>query len=206
MRPYTVFRSYAAGDRVTYTPALRLWLGLISIQFILAVFTGGPAEAMRASLQANPAALAQYQEIFGENLDAAIEAIGEVMAFLQVPLVGTMTAFSVFALSLFKRGLKFAARLNITFATLTAGSLIGLASQPFVVTRPQYGILAAVLIMIMYGITFARGAPGVLAETRGGAVIKGGLFALIVMALVIVGHTLNNLIAIIYAAASVGGQ
>ncbi|MEL7482370.1 MAG: hypothetical protein AAGJ29_12500, partial [Pseudomonadota bacterium] len=128
-----------------------------------------------------------------------------VMAFLQVPLVGTMTAFSVFALSLFKRGLKFAARLNITFATLTAGSLIGLASQPFVVTRPQYGVLAAVLIMIMYGITFARGAPGVLAETRRGAVIKGGLFALIVMALVIVGHTLNNLIAIIYAAASIGG-
>lgn len=202
VRPNAVFRAYAARDRVTYTPAIRVWLGLISLQFLLAIFTGGQSEALRASLEANPAALAQYETLFGDNLEAGIDKMGESMSFLQVPLVGILTALSVFVLQLLKRGLGFGARLNIAFATLTAGSLVGLASQPLVLGNLAYGPAALIAIVLVYAVTFARGAPGVLADTVAGSVVKGGIFAAAVMALVLLGHTLNTIIAIVYAAST----
>ncbi len=202
IRPNTVFRAYAARDRVTYTPALRVWLGLISLQFLLSIFTGGQSEALRASLEANPAALSQYETLFGDNLDAAIEKMGESMSFLQVPLVGLLTALSVFVLHLLKQGLGFGARLNIAFATLTAGSLVGLASQPLVFSNLALGPAALMAIVVVYAVTFARGAPGVLADTVAGSLVKGGVFAAAVMALVVIGHTLNTIIAVVYAAST----
>lgn len=202
IRPNAVFRAYAARDRVTYTPALRVWLGLISLQFLMSIFTGGQSEALRASLEANPAALAQYETLFGDNLDAAIEKMGESMSFLQVPLVGLLTALSVFVLQLLKQGLGFGARLNIAFATLTAGSLVGLASQPLVFSNLALGPAALMAIVLVYAVTFARGAPGVLADTVAGSLVKGGVFAAAVMALVVIGHTLNTIIAVVYAAST----
>jgi hypothetical protein len=41
LRPHVVFESYAARDRLTYTPAIRLWFGLVGLQVLISALWGG---------------------------------------------------------------------------------------------------------------------------------------------------------------------
>ena len=53
--PRRVFEAYVARDRETYTPALRLWLGLIGLQVFISAIWGGWEGIIRRQVAAGAA-------------------------------------------------------------------------------------------------------------------------------------------------------
>ncbi|MCW5725345.1 MAG: DUF3667 domain-containing protein [Maricaulaceae bacterium] len=200
IRPNTVFRAYAAGDRETYTPSLRLWLVLIGLQLAISVLWGGYGGIMARNLaDLSAARIATIESRTGVTIAEFADTAGQAAAVVHAPLVGGMTVLAVFLLGAFNRALRWPARLNLTFAVLTAGSVVGLLTLPFTMTGPGLEWVPPLLVLATYFITFYRGAPGVLAQSASGAVFKGAAFSLTVILLVIVGGLLMSLTALAWA-------
>lgn len=205
IRPNTVFQTYAARDRETYTPSLRLWLGLITIQLLFSVLWGGYGGMLVTQLEAQPANAAQIEALIGVPIEDFAVPYGEAASFLHPLLVGGFTGFSAFLIGAFNKSLGWAARINITFGILTASSLVGLLMLIAVMVSGASGLMSwmTVPIAFVYWITFTRGAPGLLARTRTGAIIKGAVFAAVTMMLVMIGGIIMGIAAFTYAALSV---
>ncbi|MEE2567277.1 DUF3667 domain-containing protein [Hyphobacterium marinum] len=205
IRPNTVFKAYAARDRVTYTPSLRLWLGLITLQLLLSIVWGGYGGMFVSQLNTQPENAAVIENALGTNLEDLAEPYSEAASFLHPILVGGFTAFSAFLIGAFNKSLSWAARLNITFGILTAASLVGLILLLGIVVTGATGAMTWMIVPValMYWIVFTFGAPGVLAETRSGAIIKGAVFSLTTIILVMIGGLVMSLTALMFAIAAV---
>ena len=205
-RPNRVFLSYAARDRDAYTPALRLWIGLIGVQVFVSTIWGGWEGIMRRQItNGDPAARALYEQISGNRVDAFLGHYGDAMGVAHPILIGGFSALSVFLLGLFRKGLAWPSRLNIAMGVLVAGSIVGLLLMP-VMIAPQFAqwVWAPPLIIAAaYFITFLRGAPGVLADTTVGAWIKAVIYAVVLILLVALGGVVLAVVATIYALARV---
>jgi hypothetical protein len=86
VRPRRVFESYAARDRVTYTPAIRIFFGLIGLQVLTSVIWGGWEGILTRQIMDGPADVrAVYEQASGGNLQAFIrhyaDAAGLVSRF-----------------------------------------------------------------------------------------------------------------------------
>lgn len=199
--PNRVFKSYAARER-DYTPAIRLWFGLIGVQVLVSALWGGWAGLMRRQLEnGDPAVGEMYAQISGGRLDAFLAHYGDAMGVGQPLLVAGFTSLSVFLLGWFGRGLSWSARLNIAMGVLAAGSFVGLLLMPTLIF-PQFaqiGWAAPLVVVLAYFLTFLRGAPGVLADTAGGAWIKAFVYALVLMALVLLAGIVLSIVATVYA-------
>ena len=200
-----VFQTYASGDRVTYTPALRLWLGMLSLTFLLFLFAGSYTDLLKQALQQNESALDALKGLAGEDIDPFLDKMASSITLLQAPIVGMFTALSIFILKPFNPQLGFVPRLNIAFATLSAGTLLGAITAVLTVT----GLMPITnwqtfAIWVVYFVTFWRGAPNVVSETRMGAFTKALIFSLAVIALVIFANLVNMIIAMVYATISIG--
>lgn len=200
--PSRVFESYVARDRETYTPALRLWLGLIGLQvFISAVWGGWEGIIRRQVAVSAPDVQALYERMAQGRPDEFFKHYGDAMGVTHPILVGGMTALSVFVLGWFRKGLSWPARLNIAMGVLTVGSVIGLAMMPMLVIPElqRWAIYSTPLIFIAYFLTFLRGAPGVLADTGLGAFVKALIYAFVLLLLIGIGGLLISVISISYA-------
>jgi len=207
IRPNTVFIAYAARDRQTYTPSLRLWLSLIGIQILISVLWGGYGGMFLVQMQSQPpASLAAIENMLGAPVDVIAEPYGEAASFLHPILVGGFTAFSAFLIGAFNKSLSWAARINITFGILSASSLIGMFLLFAVIfgSSPTMMTWMILPIALFYWFIFTRGAPGILAKTQLGAIVKGGIFALTAMCLVMVGGLVMSLTSLYYAASVTG--
>lgn len=201
IRPNSVFKAYAARDRVTYTPSLRLWLGLITMQILLSVVWGGYGGMLVSQLQNQPENAAVIENAFGHSLEDIAGPYGEAASFLHPILVGGFTAFSAFLIGAFNKSLGWAARINITFGILTAASLLGLLMMVTIMVSGSTTIMTWMIlpVAIAYWVIFAFGSPGVLASTTTGAIVKGGLFSITTIALVMIGGMVMSLSAFTYA-------
>ena len=173
VRPRRVFESYAARDRVTYTPALRIFFGLIGLQVLTSVFWGGWGGLLRRQIEDGPAQLRNvYLEISGGNLDAFIGHYADALSFGQPILVALFTSLSVFVLGWFRPQLSWPSRMNIAMGVLSVGTVIGLLSMPLLTSEHFMGAvwIGMVVVAVAYFLTIARGARGVIAESFSGVV------------------------------------
>ncbi|MAL09603.1 MAG: hypothetical protein CMF74_08065 [Maricaulis sp.] len=208
IRPRRVFETYAVRDRETYTPSLRLWLGIISIQVLFSVIWGGYGGILLSQWQSQPeSTIASIETAMGGSIEAIAGYYGDVATLLHAIVVGGSTAFSAFLIGVFNKSLSWAARINITFGILTAASVIGLLMLIVAAITGTMAFLnwSIALIALIYWITFARGAPGILARSRTGAVLKGALFSFVTMLLVLLGGAVMAIIGFVYAAIRING-
>ncbi|MBI1236748.1 MAG: DUF3667 domain-containing protein [Alphaproteobacteria bacterium] len=207
IRPNVVFASYAANDRVTYTPAIRLFVGLIAVQVFVSFLWGGYAGLLISQWEAQPGVIPQMEGLFRAPISEIAEHYGNAATFLHAILVGSFTALSAFLVGAFNKSLGWVARLNITFAILTGGTVVGLLG---LILAAGSGLMVVVgwmpfVIFISYWIFFVRGARGVLTTTMTGTLVKGGLFAAVTMIYVFLGGIFMALIAMTYAYFRING-
>lgn len=202
VRPNRVFQSYAVRDRETYTPAMRLWFGLIGLQVLISAIWGGWEGIMRRQIESGGPAVADlYEQISGGRLDAFLRHYGDAMGVAHPILIGGFSALSVFLLGLFRKGLAWPSRLNIAMGVLVAGSIVGLLLMPamYMPQFTQWMWAAPLIIAVAYFITFLRGAPGVLADTASGAWVKAIVYALVLILLVALAGVVLAIVATTYA-------
>lgn len=203
LKPQAVFAAFTGGDRMAYTPPVRMWLTLISLQVIASILWGGYGHFVVAGLSEMPRAqldtilgtAGQDAAVLQDRLEAFGNIYGNIAALAHAPLVGLFSALALFAVPARLRPLSWVRKLNITFSVLTAGSLVGLLLMPVLVADPaanQLPILGA--ITLTYVITFFRGAPGTLTRTRLGAGIGSVLLGGLIMFLVLIGGMLMTLL------------
>lgn len=191
-----------ARDRVTYTPMVRLFLALIGVQIAVSVLWGGYGGLMADGLEAMPEdQRAAMIESIGQPLDEFLSIFGNVASVLHPPVVALMTALSVLVLGAFGEKRSFAVNLNLVFAVLTAGSLVGLGllfSMAFMEVNPGLNL---VLIGGAYCLTWFRGLPSEVARTTAGRVVKSIVLSLTMLTLVLIGGVILQLVAVAAAVA-----
>ncbi|MGX6647191.1 hypothetical protein ACWCOP_04545 [Maricaulaceae bacterium MS644] len=202
VRPRAVMAAITARDRVTYTPMVRLFLALIGLQIAISVLWGGYGGLMADGLEAMPEdQRAAMIESIGRPLDEFLSIFGNVASVLHPPLVSGVTALSVLVLGAFGEKRSFAVNLNLVFAVLTAGSLVGLGllfSMVFVEANPALNL---VLIGGAYCLTWFRGLPSEVARTGTGRIVKSIVLALTMLTLVLIGGVILQVIAVAAAVA-----
>lgn len=202
VRPRRVFESYAARDRVTYTPAIRLWFGLIGVQVLISALWGGWPAVVQQQLSSTPEAMANVERLSNGRTQEFFEHYGAAIGFGQPLIVAFFTGLSVFVLGWFRPGLSWPARLNIALGVLVVGSLVGLLSLPALML-PQgadLGLIFSLAVMVAYFITVLRGSRGVLADTAVGAWIKSIIYTLVLSFLVVASGAVTSIVAATYAA------
>jgi hypothetical protein len=207
IRPNVVFASYAANDRMTYTPAVRLFVGLIALQVFVSFLWGGYAGLLISQWEAQPGVTPQMEALFNGPITEVAEHYGNAATFLHAIVVGAFTALSAFLLGAFNKSLSWVARLNLTFAILTGGTIIGLLGMIAAALTGDTALFnwMPLIVFLSYWIFFVRGGRGALATTMTGTVLKGGLFATVTMIYVFIGGVVMALMGLGYAYYMVNG-
>lgn len=203
IRPNIVFRAYAQRDRDTYTPALRLWIGLTVVLAVITFFFGGHAEMMTQIISNWPEA--QRETVLaqaGGDLTELTETYAQAFSVIQPISIVALVSLTVFLTALFDGGKSWVARINITYTVLTAGSIVGLVMFPFLVRYPELGMWAPPVIWLSYALTMFRGAPGVVATSMTGRIFKSIAFSTLTTFLVLVSGILTMMASLTYAIAT----
>ncbi|WP_297733720.1 DUF3667 domain-containing protein [uncultured Maricaulis sp.] len=208
-RPGQVFRAYALRETETYTPALRLWLGLTVVLALLSFFFGGQDDLIRQVIGNWPDA---QRTAFLHSIDGRMDDFAQIYAntfsLLQPIIVGFSLGLTVFLIAALDRGLSWVARINLTFGVLATGSLLGLALFPILVRFPQLGLWSLIPIWMVYWLTLFRGAPEVLASGTAGRIAKATLISCVILVLLMiagmitVGISMNHAVTSLQAAAA----
>ncbi|MEZ5961804.1 MAG: DUF3667 domain-containing protein [Hyphomonadaceae bacterium] len=202
VRPRRVFEAYAARDRVRYTPAIRIFFGLIGLQVLVSVIWGGWEGVFTRQIEAGPPEVrATYEQLSGGDLPGFINHYAEAANFGQPILVALFTSLSVFVLGWFRPQLSWLSRMNIAMGVLCVGTVIGMLSMPLMASDAfmeamWIGILG---VALAYFVTIFRGAPGVIADSFGGAFGKSLIYTIVLMLLVFLAGIVLSLACIAYA-------
>lgn len=200
-RPRRVFESYAARDRATYTPAIRLFFGLVGVQVLISALWGGWERVITLQFEGmDTASLAQLDELLGDRA-VFIGHYADAVSFLQPIVVALFTSLSVFVLGWLRPQLSWPSRLNIAMGVLTTGSAIGLLCMPFLGVPGLQGWMwiATPLVALTYFLTMARGARGVIADSFGGVLGKSLAYTLALMILVMLAGFVFSILSAGYA-------
>lgn len=203
VRPRRVFESYAARDRVTYTPAIRIFFGLIGLQVLTSVLWGGWEGMLTRQIETGPPEVrAAYMDISGGNLAAFISHYADAANFGQPILVALFTSLSVFVLGWFRPQLSWPSRMNIAMGVMSVGTLIGLLSMPMIVSdNMTLAIwLGTAGVAVAYFLTIFRGAQGVIADSFSGALGKSLIYTVALMMLVFLAGVVLSIVCVAYAA------
>jgi hypothetical protein len=202
VRPRRVFEAYAARDRVTYSPAIRIFFGLIGLQVLTSVLWGGWEGMLTRQIEAGPADVrAIYERVSGGDLPGFIKHYADAANFGQPILVALFTSLSVFVLGWFRPTLSWPSRLNIAMAVMSVGTVIGLLSMPLIVSD---NFMAAVwlgtgAVAIAYFLTIFRGGRGVIADSFGGVLSKSLIYTTVLMLLVFLAGIVLSVACVAYA-------
>lgn len=208
IKPRQVFLAYAARDRVTYTPAIRLFFTLVGLQVLISALWGGWEGLLTAQINTMPEAQrAQFEELAGGDMATYVGHYADAAGFLQPVLTALFTSLSVFVLGWFRPQLTWPSRLNIAMGVLTIGTVAGIALTPMLMAPnfQQMTWLASGGVAIVYLITMLRGSYGVIADTWGGVVGKSILFTLALMLLIMLAGFVLALVCATYAFARMSG-
>ncbi|WP_394694232.1 hypothetical protein [Hyphobacterium sp.] len=201
IRPNVVFASYAANDRITYTPAVRLFVGMIALQVFISFLWGGYAGLLVSQWQAQPENIPRIEGLFNASIEEIAEHYGNAATFLHAIVVGGFTALSAFLIGTFNKSLNWVARVNLTFGVLTGGTIVGLAGMIISALTGNTLLISwmPLIVFLSYWIFFVRGSRGVLATTLTGTILKGALFAAVTMIYVLIGGIVMALMGMGYA-------
>jgi len=208
VRPRRVFESYAARDRVTYTPAIRIFFGLIGLQVLTSVLWGGWEGMLTRQIEQGPADVrAIYEQISGGNLTGFIKHYADAANFGQPILVALFTSLSVFVLGWFRPTLSWPSRMNIAMGVLSVGTVIGLLTMPLIMSDSF--MLALWLgvgaVALAYFLTIFRGGQGVIADSFGGLVSKSLIYTTVLMLLVFLAGMVLSIVGVLYASMRMQG-
>lgn len=206
VRPRAVFQSYAVRDRVTYTPALRLWFGLVGLQVLVSALWGGWEGLLTRQIAGmDPTARASLEQLAGGDLATFIRHYADATSFLQPIFVALFTSLSVFVLGWFRPQLSWPSRLNIALGVLAAGTVVGLILLPLLTLSEmqRWAWAPTLIVSLVYFITIFRGARGVIADTSAGVWGKSIVYTLTLMLLVILAGVVLAVVCAIYAAAMI---
>ncbi len=207
LHPAQVSTVYASGDRETYTPAVRVFLCLIAIQIFASFFTGGHAAIALAAFEEQPRSgldvflgtAGAEEAIFRDRLETFARIYGEFVSIWQAPTAGLFVSLSLFLIRPVEEPLSWVRRLNITFAIISVGSTFALLTMPLIKYAPDLMIWVTPGIAVIYFITYLRGSGSLLAKTHLGRVLRGLLFSLVSMALLLLAGILLGMIGTIVA-------
>lgn len=195
--PRAVMQAVVERDRERYTPMMRLFLGLMGAQVALSVIWGGHAGILEQSLSQLPEEqLQDLQTLVDRPLDEFYEIFGTIAGFLQPLFVGVFTAFSVLALQMMGPKRSLSVNLNLMFAVLNAGSIIGLA---LMLPQTQLGLPFAIslsLVMLGYFQAFFRGMPVSIVGTGAKRWGYSLLMTVLLITLIFVGGIVMNITAL----------
>ncbi|MEZ5955689.1 MAG: hypothetical protein R3C27_00540 [Hyphomonadaceae bacterium] len=202
VRPRRVFESYAERDRVTYSPTIRIFFGLIGLQVLVSVLWGGWEGLFTRQIESGPPeARALYERIAGGDLPGFISHYADAANFGQPILVALFTSLSVFVLGWFRPQLSWPSRMNIAMGVLCVGTVIGLLSMPLIVSENfTLSVWLGVLgVAAAYFLTIFRGGRGVIADSLGGALGKSLIYTLVLMLLVFLSGVVLSIACMAYA-------
>jgi hypothetical protein len=201
IRPKVVFASYAANDRVTYTPAVRLFVGLIALQVFISFLWGGYAGILVSQWEAQPETIPRMEALFNAPIEEIAEHYGNAATFLHAIVVGGFTALSAFLVGAFNRSLSWVARVNLTFGILTGGTIVGIVGMIFSALTGNTVLInwMPLLVFLSYWLFFVRGGQGLFASSSTGVALKGVLFATVTMIYVLLGGVVMGLTGMGYA-------
>lgn len=198
--PRAVMQAIVERDRERYTPMMRLFLGLMGAQVALSVIWGGHAGILEQSFsQLSEEQLQDLQTLIDRPQDEFYEIFGTIAGFLQPIFVGLFTAGSVLVLRSMGEPRPFSVNLNLMFAVLNAGSLIGLA---LMIPQTQLGLpfaITLILVMLGYFQAFYRGMPESIVGTGAKRWSYSLLMTVLLIILIFVGGLVMQIIAILGA-------
>lgn len=199
--PRRVFQSYAERDRETYTPAIRLFFGLVGLQVVASAIWGGWEGIVSRQIAADANAREQFELVSGGDLQAFIGHYADAANFAQPILVALFTSLSVFVLGWFRPQLAWPSRLNIAMGVLAVGTLVGLLTMPLLMSDNfhQSMWIGSLAVALAYFLTTFRGAQGVIADTFPGAISKSVAYTLVLLILVILAGIVLSIVCGLYA-------
>lgn len=121
------------------------------------------------------------------------------MSILHGPVVSGFSALSVFVLRQFGERRALSVDLNIVFAILTTGTIVGLALMPLALGGTLNSVAILVILLTVYAVSFMRGAPPALASGLAGRIGKGVLLAAAILFLVMIAGVTANIVAMLTA-------
>lgn len=198
--PRSVMLAILERDRQRYTPMIRLFLGLMGAQVALSVIWGGHAGILEQSFsQLSDEQLQDLQALAGRPLEEFYEIFGTIAGFLQPIFVGLFTASSVLAFQMMGPKRSFSVNLNLMFAVLNAGSIIGLA---LMIPQTQFGlpfVITLGLVMLGYFQAFFRGMPESIVGTGGKRLGYSVLMTVLLIILIFIGGLVMQITSILAA-------
>ncbi len=202
VRPRRVFESYAARDRVTYTPAIRIFFGLIGVQVLTSVIWGGWEGMLTRQIEQGPDDVrAAYEQVSGGNLQAFVSHYADAASFGQPILVALFTSLSVFVLGWFRRQLSWPSRMNIAMGVMSVGTVVGVLTMPLIASDNFMSAvwLGSAAVAVAYFLTIFRGGRGIIADSFGGLTAKSLIYTVVLMLLVFLAGIVLSIICAVYA-------
>lgn len=205
VRPRVVFMAFAERDRVPYTPPIRIWFTLVSLQLLLAVLWGGHdgvfldqhidrnaplievgtiVDPQSGEVPGCPSVAGAYNDFpavvqrnTGECFGVFAELYDQAAAILQPPLFGLFSLLHIFVLGWLRPSLSWQARFNMTFLFQVVTAIVSLAAAPLILGNGQSSLILLSIMPVIVVITFVRTGRAVFASTLIGLWVKALAFA-----------------------------
>lgn len=193
LRPGHVAATFASGDRVTYTPTMRVWFAVVSWLFLLSVIWGGFGDLILRSSNNSGGGLDRLIAEGGRDLDAVIAHISTVSGLFYVPVISAFTLLGVTVLRRFRRDLSFIQTVQCYFIPVTAMATVSTIMLVVSAFQPQALQFVPLVNYTAFALTAGAVVRAVFAKTVMGVIAK----TLALTAVVFVLTTLATLTALV---------
>lgn len=200
-KPNAVITAALARDRSVYASPFRVWFGLLSLQFIVALPFGGMKQVLVASDAQSGAPMIKAITDLGRDPDAVLSLFDQIISFAHIPAVAIATIPGIFILRAFaiEKSLGFSRHLQAHFAFLCVSAIFATLTLPIVFVRPELVNFTAVISWFLLSVTFWRGGPHAYHATRLGAVVKSQAYLLAIGIITLVVISLTYAVALLSA-------
>lgn len=180
VRPDAVIRAALARDRSFYASPFRVWFGLLSLQFFIALLYGGMKEILVASDARQGGKMVEALEKLHRDPDAVFGLFDQIVSIAHIPAaaIGSIPAIFVLKGLASDKSFGFARHLQAHFAFLCAPAAVAVIFLPIVFWRVDMSSYAPALQWLVLAIAFWRGGAGAYHATRVGAVVKSQVYGL----------------------------
>lgn len=196
--PARVMQAIIDRDRTQFTPMIRLFLALVGIQVAVSVLWGGHAGLLRGVFEELPAdQSASLEALISRPLDDFFELYGMIVGFLHPIFISLSAALAVVVLRSLGDRRPLSVDLNLMFATLTAGSIVGLVLLPAQTLAGLSPVITITLVTLAYFLTLYRGLPETITPTAGTRWGNSILLTLVLIILVMTGGVVMQMLAVL---------
>jgi hypothetical protein len=199
IRPGRIAAAFAAGDRETYTPTMRVWFCVISWLFLLSVIWGGFGELIMRSSNASGGALEPFIVDGRRDLDAVLGAVSSMSALLYVPISSVFILIGVNVLRMFNKSLTFIQTVQCYFVPITAMATVSTLMLVASTIEPRMLFVAP---LFNYAVFIGTATPvihAVFSSSLVGTVLKTAALTIVVALLTTLSTLITFVLGIFYA-------